>query len=54
MGRGVLNVVIGAAAIVGGLAGELVLIGTNSSLAFAAVGVAIASLGVYQILRARR
>ncbi len=53
MSRGILNIVIGGVALPGGLSGRLVLIGTQSSAAFAAIGAAILGLGVYQVIRAR-
>lgn len=51
---GVWNMVFGAVAIVAGLSGKFVLLGTGSPWALTAVGVGIFGYGVYQFVRARR
>jgi len=54
MGAGIFNIVMGGAMIVGAAWGNLTFIGTNSSLLLGVLGVAVAVLGVYQVIRARR
>jgi hypothetical protein len=51
--QGLLSVVIGLVMIVGGLSGKLVLVGTQSGAALAALGVLVAAIGVIRIVRAR-
>jgi hypothetical protein len=51
--RGVINIIIGIVFIVGGLSGHLVLIGTSSGPALAAVGAAMIGLGIFRIVKAR-
>ena len=47
--RGILTIIVGVVFIIGGLSGELALIGTNSGIALAVVG---AILVVYGLFRA--
>lgn len=49
--RGLLNILVGGVFVAGGASGEMVLIGTDSSGALIAVGLAIAAFGVVQMLR---
>jgi len=49
----VLNIVIGAVLVIGGLSGQFVLRGTDSGPLLALVGGALALFGVYQLARAR-
>jgi hypothetical protein len=49
--RGIISIVIGLVMIIGGLSGHLVLIGTHSGVALAAVGVIIILLGVMRLAR---
>lgn len=49
--RGLISIIIGVIFIVGGMSGRLVLIGTHSGPALAAVGVALILLGVYRMTR---
>jgi hypothetical protein len=51
--RGIISIVIGTIFIVAGLTGRMVLIGTQSGGALAAVGVAIVLLGVFRMTRGR-
>ena len=51
--RGVLNIVFGLIMLVGGLSGKLPLIGTNSSVALAAIGAAVLVWGIVQFVRSR-
>lgn len=51
--RGVFNIIIGIVFIVGGLSGQLVLIGTNSGPALAGVGVLLIGLGIFRIVKAK-
>ncbi len=51
--RGVLNIIIGIVFIVGGLSGQLVLIGTNNGPALAGVGALLVGLGIFRIVKAR-
>jgi len=52
MGSAIFNIVMGVAAILAGLSGEVVLLGTHSSTALIVIGGVIATLGVYQLIRA--
>lgn len=54
MARGVINIVIGAAFVVGGLTGRLALIGTGSGGLLALLGGALLVLGTWRIVAARR
>lgn len=47
------SIIIGLVFIVGGLSGQLALIGTNSGTALAVVGVLIVGRGIYRIRRQR-
>ena len=47
------SVIIGLIFIVGGLSGRLALIGTNSGIALAVVGVLILGRGIYRIRKQR-
>jgi hypothetical protein len=49
--RGILNIIIGGAFIVGGLTGKLALIGTNSGIALAVLGVGLVGLGIYRLVK---
>jgi hypothetical protein len=51
--RQIWNFVLGGAMIVGGLSGKLVLIGTNSGAALAALGAFFVGLGAYRLARER-
>lgn len=48
---GVWNIIIGIVFIIGGLSGQLALIGTNSGLALAGVGAVILVMGIVQAVR---
>ena len=48
--RGILNIVIGIVFIIGGLSGNLVLIGTRSGAALAVLGVVLVGFGVFRIV----
>jgi len=48
------NIVIGLIMLVGGLSGQLSLIGTNSPGALAVVGGVLIAWGVYQVSRAKK
>ena len=50
----ILNVVLGAAMIIGGASGRLALLGTGSGSALVVVGGVCAALGLYQLIRAAR
>ena len=52
--RGVFNIIIGVAFIIGGLSGKLVLIGTQSGIALAVLGVALVGLGIYRAISQRK
>jgi hypothetical protein len=54
MGAGIFNLVIGGVMIAGGASGKLTLIGTNSSVALLVIGIGVAGLGLYQIVKSRR
>jgi predicted phage tail protein len=51
--NGIFNIVLGIVFIVGGLSGELALLGTNSPEALAGVGLLLLLYGVYQALSSR-
>ncbi len=51
--RGIVNIVIGAIFIIGGLSGGLVLIGTESGLLLALVGVLLVGLGIFRMVSSR-
>lgn len=48
------NLLIGIVMIVGGLSGQLVLIGTNSSSALVALGAGLSVWGVVQMIQRRK
>lgn len=50
--RGIVNIIIGAIFVIGGLSGKLVLLGTNSGIALAALGGFLILLGVFRMARA--
>ena len=50
----ILNIVLGAAMIIGGASGRLALLGTGSGTALMVVGGVCAALGVFQLIRAAR
>lgn len=52
--RGLINVIFGIVFIVGGLSGELVLVGTQSGGALAAVGGGMILLGVFRLVKPRQ
>ena len=49
--RGVFNIIIGLVFIVGGLSGHLVMIGTQSGVALAALGAVNVGLGVFRAIK---
>ena len=51
--RGLFNIVIGIAVIIGGLSGKFALLGTNSGKALAAVGLIPLGMGLYQMYKAK-
>jgi hypothetical protein len=51
--RGIISIVVGLILIIGGLTGKLVLIGTESGVALAAVGAVVAGIGVVRVIKAR-
>ncbi len=48
--RGIINIVIGVAFIVGGLSGGLVLRGTSSGVGLAVIGLIFVGLGVFRLV----
>jgi hypothetical protein len=54
MGRGIVNIVIGGAFVVGGLSGRLALIGTNSGWPLVVLGVVFVGLGIWRIRAAKQ
>ncbi len=50
--RGIINLIIGIVFIIGGLSGNLVLKGTQSGMGLAVVGLFLAVLGVFRMVRA--
>lgn len=54
MAAGIWNLLFGLAALAAGASGRFHFIGTNSSTLLMVVGGAIAALGVYQLVRARK
>ncbi len=48
------NIIIGIIFVIGGLTGELALIGTNSSTAITVVGAAMIVWGLVQVVRGRQ
>lgn len=51
--KGIFDIIIGLVFIIGGLSGKLSLIGTNSGLLLALVGLGILGWGVYKAVRGR-
>ena len=51
--RGIVNIIIGAVMIVGGLSGVLVMRGTTSGLALAGVGALLVVVGIFRVVAAR-
>ena len=49
--RGVFNIIIGIVFIIGGLSGHLVMIGTQSGVALAALGAVLVGLGVFRAIK---
>jgi hypothetical protein len=49
--RGIISIIIGIVFIVAGLTGKMVLIGTQSGGALAAVGVVILGVGIFRLTR---
>jgi hypothetical protein len=49
--RGIINIVIGLAFVIGGLSGKIVMRGTESGYALAAVGAVFIGLGIYRMTR---
>ena len=49
--RGILNLIIGGVMVIGGLSGGLVLKGTQSGGALAAVGAVLCGVGLYRLTR---
>jgi hypothetical protein len=47
----ILNILIGAAMVLGGASGHLALLGTGSSTAIMVVGGVVIALGVFQLVR---
>jgi hypothetical protein len=50
----ILNIVLGAAMVIGGASGRLALLGTGSGTALMVVGAVCAALGLFQLIRAVR
>jgi hypothetical protein len=53
MARGIFNLIIGGVMIIGGLSGTLVLKGTSSGGALAAIGAVLVGLGIYRITQSK-
>jgi len=51
--RGILTIIVGILFIIGGLSGEIVLIGTNSGVALAVVGVILVLYGLFRAFSRR-
>jgi hypothetical protein len=49
--RGIINVIIGLVFVIGGLSGGLVLKGTNSGAAIAAIGAVLIIMGIVRMTR---
>lgn len=54
MAIAIFNIVMGLIAIIGGLSGRFVFIGTSSSWVLVLIGLVILGLGVSQLVRRRR
>ena len=52
--RGIGNIIVGIAFIIGGATGKLALIGTNSSVAILILGVALVAWGGWQAVRGKK
>jgi hypothetical protein len=52
--RGIIDIIIGAVFIIGGLTGGLVMIGTNSGLMLAGVGVILVLIGLYRVSQSNK
>jgi hypothetical protein len=52
--RGIVNIIIGIVFIIGGLTGQLSLVGTHSGPALAVVGVILIIIGVFRMVRSRQ
>ena len=48
------KIIIGLVMIGGGLSGKLVLVGTNSGVALAAVGAGMLAWGIFNVVKARQ
>ena len=53
MTRGIVNIILGGIFVAGGASGQLVFIGTSSSLAIIVVGVLLMGFGVWRIVKSR-
>jgi hypothetical protein len=49
--RGIINIIIGLVMLIGGLSGNLVLKGTQSGGALAAIGVLLILIGLFRLTR---
>jgi hypothetical protein len=49
--RGIINIIIGLVFLIGGLTGQMALVGTNSGGALAIVGVALILFGLFRLTR---
>lgn len=49
--RGIINIIIGVAFLIGGLSGRLVLIGTHSGPALAVLGAVLIVFGIFRLAR---
>ena len=48
--RGIINIILGLIMLIGGLSGKLVLIGTNSGWALAAIGGVLILIGGFRLI----
>ena len=53
MGTAIFNLVVGGLSIAAGLSGRFTFVGTNSSTVLVVVGIGIAGLGLYQLIKRR-
>lgn len=51
--RGIINIIIGIVFVIGGLTGQLALVGTHSGPALAIVGAILIGLGVFRMAASR-
>jgi hypothetical protein len=51
--RGLVSIILGLVMVVGGLSGKLVLVGTHSGAALAAVGGVVIAIGAVRIIKAK-